>query len=812
MNVPSDPRRLSRRQLLAAGGLGVVAMSALGPAFADRDAVTPAIPPGAPWLFGPYQYGSTNTSFIEDHLVPVSLPHCVVPLSWRDWSPETWERRWVYRRHFDVSPSTASGRLFAHFDAVMTTASVYLNGRPLGEHPGGYLPFSFELTGKTRSRDNVLAVIVDGGWRADVPPNRPRARRPSTIDFYQPSGMYRAAGFRQRPDTFIADVFARPANVLDTVRSVEVSVQLDSSDRVRAPAMVTVMVLDGTRALTETSAEVPALPRGLTRVPLTVQALPPLTLWDIDDPHLYTVRTVLTVDGMVMDQHDVRIGFRDAQFRKDGFFLNGRRRKLFGLNRHQWYPYVGAAMPDRVHRKDAEILKRELNCNMVRCSHYPQSEAFLDACDELGLMVWEEAPGWDYIGDATWRERVRRDVRGMIVRDRNHPSIIVWGTRLNETKDDAALYTRTNDIAVHLDGSRPTTGAVDRAPNDVGPVKTSPFGKAVDPYSTTEFTQNVFAYNDYSRRRKKNGLPSLRPPRIDLPYLISEAVGTLVGPAHYRRTDRPHVQSVQALLHAAVHDDAAGDDRYCGLLAWCAFDYPSGWYHALEGIKWPGVCDIFRIPKLGAAFYRSQIQPARRPVIEPGFYWDFGPRSPANGPGSDSLIYSNCDTLAVSVDGLAPVTLHPDRARFPHLAYPPFVADLAFHGHRPVELRVDGYLAGKRLLTRTFSADSSKDMLLMAADDTELDADGADATRLALRAVDRYGAARPYVSGHVTLSVRGPATLVGDNPFPFDATGGAGAVWLRTVGGHAGAITVRASHPRLGTASATVTSRAVPRE
>ena len=133
---------------------------------------------------------------------------------------------------------------------------------------------------------------------------------------------------------------------------------------------------------------------GTSTARLSLTGFGPVSLWSPDSPKLYTVQATLNVPGVGSHMLSRRIGFREASFRPDGFFLNGKRLQLTGLNRHQLYPYAGMAMGARAQRKDAEILKNEFNCNMVRCSHYPQSPAFLDACDELGLMVWEEAPGW----------------------------------------------------------------------------------------------------------------------------------------------------------------------------------------------------------------------------------------------------------------------------------------------------------------------------------------------------------------------------------------------------------------------------------
>ena len=158
--------------------------------------------------------------------------------------------------------------------------------------------------------------------------------------------------------------------------------------------------------------------------------------------------------------------------------------KLRGLNRHQTFPYVGGAMPERVQRRDAWILRRELHCNIVRTSHYPQSPAFLDACDEAGLLVLEEIPGWQHIGDKAWQDISVDNVARMIRRDWNHPSVVLWGVRINESADNHDFYTRTNALAHSLDDSRQTGGIRNRY--------------------DSELLEDVFTMNDF-------GFP-LRPP------------------------------------------------------------------------------------------------------------------------------------------------------------------------------------------------------------------------------------------------------------------------------------------------------------
>ncbi len=773
--MAGDERRLSRRGFLAAGGaalLGAVVAGSAGLAAPGPDSglLTDF------WLFGRYADGCTDAGFDEAGLDPVQLPHCVAPLSWTGWDPASWQDRWIYRKHFTA---TTAGRYRARFDGVMTNAAVYLNGTLVASHEGGYLPFEVELPG-VADGDNTLAVVVDGRWALDVPPNLPGAS-PAVLDFYQPAGIYRPATIGTVPRTRIADVFARPVDVLSPGRSLHVRCELERA----VPAQVTASVRQAGRELARGSASTPAVG---TVVELDVRGLDGVRLWDVADPALCDVVVTVRAGAAVLDRRTVRTGFREARFTPDGFFLNGRRLKLFGLNRHQWYPFAGGAMPDRVQRRDAEILRRELNCTMVRCSHYPQSSAFLDACDELGLLVWEEIPGWGHVGDDAWQRRNLQDVAAMVVRDRNHPSIVVWGTRVNEANGTTAMYAKTGRLAKQLDPSRPTSGAL-----------ASTTGAR---YAGGDV--EILAYNDYTARR---GAPfRLRPPRPGVPYLVTEAIGTLAGVRAYRRTDPPATRQLQAELHAKAHDLAAADDRYCGLLAWCAFDYPSGWQRSVGGSKFAGVADIFRIAKPAAAFYASQGPPDVRAVAEPGFDWDFTAQ-PA-GPGRGATIWSNCDRLAVFLDDRPVGDARSRRADFPHLPHPPFAVDLVVpRGQRP-QLRIDGYAGGRLVVSRRFSGDRSRDVLGCTPDDPSLRADGGDATRVVIAATDRFGTVRAGTTGAVSVALAGPGELIGDAKLDFGATGGAAAVWVRPFAGPPGTLVLTARHDTLGTATATITTTA----
>ena len=831
---------VSRRSVLR-GGAGAVTLGALGtftagatesagPADQVAAAQTSAKPVPAPqatrsygfgqgWLFGgKYTENAELPGYRDTHFEGVTVPHTVTRLSATDWNNRAWEDRWIYRKHFigrGLAPGSATGpkagsktaaadgqRVLLTFDGVLTSATVVLNGTTLTHHEGGYLPWTTELTGHLLPGDNVLAVIVDGRW-LDVPPDALRGG-PGTIDYLQPAGIYRDITLQIVPPVYLADVFARPADVLVPRRTVRVTATIDAAAGnglagraiVRqAMGTVTAVLLDsaGTQlAGASTTVSVPVA--GTRTAALTIGEIPQVAYWSPDHPALYTVRTTLAYPG---GGHvtDTTIGFREAVFGADGFYLNGARLEIFGLNRHQLYPYLGMAAVARLQRRDAQLLKDELNVNMVRCSHYPQSPHFLDACDELGIMVWEEPPGWGFMGDEAFQQRFLDDVTAMVRRDRNRPSVVVWGTRLDETTNYPALYAKARELANRSDGSRQTTGAVTFR-------------------TTGGWAEDLFGYDDY---RVVDGRPELYPPVSGVPYLVSEAVGAGVNP-HYQWTDPPDILANQAVAHALVHNQARADQRYAGLLAWAGFDYyaaantstPEAAAKNWHSIRTPGVMDVFRVAKPGAAIYRSQVAPGAGPVIIPVFCWD--DRFP---PGAEAMFATNCERLVLSLGGVPWLTVIPDNAAFGALPYPPAFANLtdatqvagvAARRGLP-DLVIDGYIGRDRVATVRMSASSAGDRLELSVADAAIDTGGSDATAFAIRATDAYGNRRPGISGDVTLTLTGPGTLIAVNPFPLAAFGGVGGGFIRSMPGAAGQVTLTATHPTLGQARATVRVR-----
>jgi beta-galactosidase len=528
---------------------------------------------------------------------------------------------------------------------------------------------------------------------------------------------------------------------------------------IQAPA-ISVELRDGNNVVARTREELGAPQKPFV---LKLDKLSQIALWELTKPKLYTVVVKLESQGKAVDEYTTRIGFREARFTPDGFQLNGQHVKLRGLNRHQTFPYVGGAIAARGQRRDAQILK-DLKINLVRTSHYPQSRHFLDACDELGLLVLEEIPGWQHIGENPWQDIAVRNVGEMIRRDWNHPSIILWGVRINESQDNHSFYERTNKLARELDPSRQTGG--------------------IRYLYNSELLEDVFTMNDF-------GFP-LRPPNHPL-YLNTEFVGHTYST---KRIDQVERVAEHTMRHARIHNQLASDKKYAGGIGWCAFDYNThSNFGSGDHICYHGVMDIFRIPKAAAGFYRSQCDPDDEIVLEPAFNWSSGDHSEAGGPGIVPVC-SNCDHLKVYIDGKLKVEADPDKKQFANLTYPPFFLKLDDLPLNPWgDLQIDGYIKGKKVITKVYSGKGLDAQLVLEPDDTQLNGDGSDATRVLIRVTDEYGNTQQFASGAVMLRMEGPGEIIGENPFGL--VGGSGAIWVKAKEG-SGTVRLSARHQYLG--------------
>ena len=565
--------------LMAAGTVASVVPGSVQAAESGPSQGRKILPINRGWRFSPKTSPAAHERDFDDSSYErVVVPHTNLRVPWHSFDEKSYEFVSSYRRRFRLPAEARGQRIFVDFEGVMTASTVWINGVRLGEYRGGYTPFSFELTPHVDfDRDNVLAVDVDSSERPDIPPFG------YEIDYLTFGGIYREVSLRVVPSTFIENFFAQPGDVLSGHPTLDVQCFLQhpqgapGSESAAGPLTLEVSLHDGERLLAKTTQQASSAgtENGQT---LHLDNLGAIELWDLRAPRLYRVELRLLRGHQLIDHDTRRIGFREARFTPQGFSLNGKIIKLRGLDRHQTFPWVGQAMPGRAQRRDALILHKELKCNIVRTSHYPQSRHFLDACDEIGLLVLEEIPGWQHIGDLAWQDIAVDNVGRMIRRDWNHPSIILWGVRINESRDNHDFYTRTNALAHKLDPTRQTGG--------------------IRNFQGSELLEDVFTMNDF-------GWP-LKPPNHPL-YLNTEFVGHTFPTKTIDNVERLREHTIR---HARVHDQLASNPQYAGGIAWCAFDYNThGNFGSGDRICYHGVMDIFREPKPAAGFYKSQCDP-----------------------------------------------------------------------------------------------------------------------------------------------------------------------------------------------------------
>lgn len=749
------------------------------------------------------------------------VPAAATELGWAGWDESTWETVWTWRTTFELGSVPPHADL--EIGAVLGRIVVRVNGDEVGSAESGFLPCVFDIATLLHPGTNSIEMVEDARWRNVPPMGSPLGA--SDVDFFLPAGIHRPVVLRLGRVQVLQGVTVRSGALLTGDPVVTVTVPLPAD--VPADSTVSVRVARNRDDALAVSAR-QGVGSGQGEISVALRPGPALELWSPADPVLYRVETRIESDGEVLAAGELRTGFRELAWGRDGLRINGETRRIVGLNRHELFPFVGFAAPERAQRNDARILKEELGVDLVRCSHYPPSDAFLDACDELGLLVFEEVPGWQYAGtaqrdpsyDDPWQPVPPEDrdpdfeqqhidqVRRMIERDRHRPSVVMWGVFLNETRAFTPdLWDAVITECRRLDRDRPLSGATRyrRDGHEAGG-----FDSAHDALGRRVWPFDVFGYNDY--RLGADDRPDFMAPVADYPYLVTEAIGQMPRFREwYTRGDRSDGLSRQAAYHAEAIEWAYADD-VLGVIGWAAFDYPSP-FGSLWGsddpaqgrrghsLKTPGVVDIFRIPKPAAALYRAQRSPADEVVLDAAFAWE----AVTTGAGP-LLLASNCEELLVAVDGGQPIRLLPDRARFPRTPHPPFVFPAP--ATAAVELHVRGRISGRDVAELRLTRDTSLDRLVVSVDDDEIVGDGVDSTRVQFHVSDPFGNLRSTSAGAVRIDVGGPADVIG--PAVLDLPGSAGAVWVRSRPGADGTILLQLSHPTAGEGTASVAVRPAP--
>ncbi|MCH5188305.1 MAG: DUF4982 domain-containing protein [Oscillospiraceae bacterium] len=693
------------------------------------------------WLYSMQDCGASAADFDDGGFAQVTLPHANRILSKHvgdDFKGQIDSYRFVswYRKHFNIDELGAS-RFIIEFEGVATVADVYVNGAHIGTHKGAYTGFSFDITEALRPGENVIAVRVDSTKHTDIPPEG------YEVDYCLFGGIVRNVRLH----------VLNPAHIADAFFSYTESGRVKALARLSGEGSLHLEVLDSEgRTVAEADGENELLTGEIEKP----------RLWDVDDPYLYTAVMTLSAGGAAVDRIERKIGLRHFEFKPDGFILNGRRLKLRGVNRHEQWPWLGRAAVDRLQIKDAEMIKNA-GFNAVRCSHYPQSPAFLSRCDELGLIVFEEAPGWQHIGGGAWREIYKENLREMIIRDRSHPSIFTWGVRVNESNDCNELYTETAALAKELDPTRPTHGV-----------------RRLELYETSEPIEDIFCVN-YT-------YPEV--PRM-LPYIVTEhSMDWFEGHGCAWASDCDAQKFTDSI--ASAMDYYYGNDLCTGGFLWSMFDYNNEVNYTKTGnVFYSGIYDLFRLPKPAAWFCMAQKEPESGVVLYIDNSW--------SGECKRVRVYSNCEEIELFVNGASRGRIRPNL--YTNVPHPIF--DFGEVDFADGELTAIGYIGGAEA-ARTVRSTPGPAARLTITPDSGVIADGADFAAVTVELTDESGTRLPFDRREIRISVSGAGEFIGESPVSLEG-GRIGFIVKPHKGG--GEIVLRAEADDLPAAECQITVR-----
>ena len=721
--------------------------------------------------------GAEMMAFDDKDWEVVSLPHGLEYLPTEasgciNYQGEAW-----YRKHFNLSDSLKGKKLFLHFEAIMGKSKVYVNGKLLNEHFGGYLPVVVDVTYEMKwGRDNVVAVWADNGNDPDYPPGKPQ----NVLDFSYFGGIYRDCWLIAHNNTYITDpnfedqtagggLFVAYDNVSEASADVLFQTHIRNSAPKDFVGVVEYEILqpDGKRvAIINDKLRILSGEAATSKDRITIKKP---KLWSPESPELYNLIVRLRDKrGRVVDGYRRRIGVRSIEFRgKDGFWLNGKKydSPLIGANRHQDFAVVGNAVANSIHYRDAKKL-RDAGLKVIRNAHCPQDPAFMDACDELGLFVIVNTPGWQFWNEKPiFEKRVYSDIKNLVRRDRNHPSVWLWEPILNETWYPADFAKNTLELVKKEYPFSSSYSACDSEArgHEVFPVLFAHPSSAEKndniTYFTREWGDNV---DDWSSHN---------------------------SPSRVARNWGEYAMLVQAQHYAAPRYDYTSYDvlyrtssQHVGGCLWHSFDHQRG-YH--PDPFYGGLMDVFRQPKYSYYMFQSQrsaVKEERPFATGPMVYiaHEMTPFSP-----SDVTVYSNCDEVRLtynkngktliykkpkSKDGMpSPVITFKD-------AYD-FMKDKALSRsgkQNDVFLLAEGIIDGKVVATHKVYPARRPEKLILWIDNENIDlkADGSDFVTVVAAVADRNGNIKRLNNYYVKFSVEGEGRILGGadvlaNPVPI---------------------------------------------
>lgn len=627
----------------------------------------------------------------------VSLPHTpfIEPLT----VLHQWQGVCYYRKTITINPEDEHKQLWLEFEGAMHLADLWVNGKHILQHAGGYTPFVADVTGMLHAgKPNEVVVRLDNRNNPLIPPGKPLEE----LDFCYYGGLYRDVNLLVNEPVHITHpilagqtagggIFVTYPEVSRKQAVVNIQTQVANASVSDKQLTVCHTLYEWTkgkgkgRKVTsmEQTLAVSAGNSADSRQQMTVMNP---RLWSPDSPSLYILRTEIRDGKHITDTEETRIGIRRFEMsREKGFIINGEPLKLEGTNRHQEYPYVGYAISDQAQYRDMYQIRMN-GFNVVRLGHYPQDPSVLDACDELGLLAIEPIPGWQFYNkNQTFIDRTYQDVRDMIRRDRNHPSILTWETTLNESwppKEwkDGAVRTGHEEYP----GDQCFTSG--------------------DSYGYDGFE---VCYNDWEEGFN-------RPNKTGKPGFIREYYDYEFG-GHYSTTRISRGDGDHALTQNAWNAQWS-HNRYrayypwtMGGAIWSMYDYNRG---CCDNICYSGLADLFRLPKFGLAYFRTQV-PAGSYTPAGKMPYEVFINSHWMPDASDTLqVYGNVDEVELLLNGKSlarrrpdngPSTSEyvsrPDGGNAEHINYPPFT----FFGVKweSGELKAVGYKDGRKVAEQT---------------------------------------------------------------------------------------------------------------
>ncbi|WP_111708851.1 glycoside hydrolase family 2 TIM barrel-domain containing protein [Lutibacter citreus] len=719
-----------------------------------------------------------DVDFDDSKWKTVSLPHTanIEPLVVNNqWQGICW-----YRKSFKVPSNTSNKKVFLELEAAMNFSKMWINGMEVTAHQGGYLPVVVDITNYIEvGRENVVAIRLDNTNNLVTGP-KPLER----LDFNMYGGLYRNASVTVKEKVYISHpvlankvagggVFITYPSVTKEKSVVQVKTHIVNEEKEDKLIEVSQSIFYKDQLIKENISSKVTIKAGSDLTLNEKISLQAANLWSPKDPNLYHLETVVFEDGKQIDKETTRFGIRKFSFKNNELYINGEKTFLRGVNRHQEYPFVGYALSDNAQYRDAKKIK-DGGFNYIRLSHYPQSPAFIDACDELGLVVIDAIMGWQFYADTdSFREYCYRSATELIRRDRNHPCVLAWEVSLNETQMPV-FFMEELDKIVHAEYPGKNTFSCGWMDDVYDIYLQARQHRIMHPHELKDKPYSVSEYGDWEYYSKNAGLNQDKLPN-DLRDEMSSRQAREFGESRL-------LQQVYNLQES--HNDnlntAAYSDSY-----WVMYDYNRG-YH--DDIERSGVMDIFRIPKFGYYFYQSQKDVEDGVVLKLATYWN--EKSP-----TDIKVFSNCDEVTLFLNDKLIATQKPDSNEIStNLNHPPFTFKLA--SFEAGTLKAVGIINGKEVSEAIVKTPKKATSLKVWLDESGKapKAGVKDVLFLYIAAVDENGTIIPDFSDEIELDLNGDVEIM--NVEKIKAEAGIATALIR-VGKSKGQIGVSATSKEL---------------